>query len=164
LPQASLKLVSRSAQETQRLGEIIGELCRAGDVILLSGVLGTGKTCLTQGIARGLGIAESITSPTFVLMREFAGRLPLYHVDLYRLEFKEIGDLGLDEYLYGHGVCVIEWAEKGMALLPAEHLLIKLDYLGENGRNIEVVPSSPRYRRMLSDIVSSLRPARGEKA
>ena len=92
--------VSRSAEETQQLGRRIGELAAAGDVYLLSGELGTGKTCLTQGIAWGLRIEEYALSPTFVIMREMYGRLALYHVDLYRLDdVAEIADLGLDDYL-----------------------------------------------------------------
>ncbi|OGN90046.1 MAG: tRNA (adenosine(37)-N6)-threonylcarbamoyltransferase complex ATPase subunit type 1 TsaE, partial [Chloroflexi bacterium RBG_13_46_9] len=89
---------------------------------LLVGQLGAGKTCLTQGIAWGLGIEEYTLSPSFVIMRELHGSLPLYHMDFYRLDnINEIADLGLDDYLYGRGVCVIEWAEKGMDILPDDH-------------------------------------------
>jgi tRNA threonylcarbamoyladenosine biosynthesis protein TsaE len=149
-------LPSRSPGETQQLGCIIGELARPGDIILLSGPLGAGKTCLAQGIAQGLGVKEIAASPSYVLMREFAGRLPLYHMDLYRLEFNEIDELGLDDYLYGRGLCVIEWAEKGMALIPAEHLLIKLAYAGESERNIDIVPSGAHYEEMTRHVASSL--------
>ncbi len=156
MAKSSLKLVSRGPDETQQLGRIIGEMARLGDIILLSGPLGAGKTCLAQGIARGLGVKEGTASPSYVLMREFAGRLPLYHMDLYRLEFNEIDDLGLDDYLYGRGVCVIEWAEKGMALIPTEHLLIKLAYAGESERNIDIVPSGAHYEEMAQHIASLL--------
>jgi len=115
----SLKLVSHNLAETQRIGEKLGELAQPGDLFLLSGNLGAGKTTLTQGIALGLGSPDYALSPTFVLMRELKGRLTLYHIDLYRLDrIEEISDLGLDDYLYGNGLCVIEWAEKGMAVLP----------------------------------------------
>ena len=91
----------------------MGELVQSGDIFLLTGDLGTGKTCLTQGIARGLGIEEYAFSPSFVIIREYHGRLPLYHIDFYRLDnIDEIADLGLEEYFYSKGVCVIEWAEK----------------------------------------------------
>ena len=156
MAKSSLNLASRSPEETQRLGRIIGELARPGDIILLSGPLGAGKTCLAQGIARGLGVMENAASPSYVLMREFAGRLPLYHMDLYRLEFREIDELGLDDYLYGRGVCVIEWAEKAGALLPADHLFIKLDYAGESERNIEIIPRGTRYDEMARHITDRL--------
>lgn len=124
-----LLLVTHSPEETLELGKRLGEIARPGDIYLLSGNLGVGKTCLTQGIARGLGSLEYALSPTFVLMREIHGRLPLYHIDLYRLDcIEEIADLGLDDYLYGKGLCVIEWAEKGLGVLPLEHLMIKIDY------------------------------------
>ena len=97
-----LELVSHSPEETQQLGRRIGRLVRPGDVFLLVGDLGSGKTCLTQGIAWGLGIEEYTMSPSFVIMRELYGRLPLYHIDLYRLDrIEESLDLGLDDYLYG---------------------------------------------------------------
>lgn len=111
------KTVTDSPEETRELGRKLGKFASAGDIYLLVGQLGAGKTCLTQGIAWGLGIEEYTLSPSFVIMRELYGRLPLYHMDFYRLDnIKEIADLGLDDYLYGHGVCVIEWAEKGMAM------------------------------------------------
>jgi tRNA threonylcarbamoyladenosine biosynthesis protein TsaE len=125
--------VTRSPEETQGLGARIGELAAPGDIYLLSGPLGAGKTCFTQGIAQGLSVIEPVVSPSFVLVRELHGRLPLYHIDLYRLDdIEEIVELGLDEYLYGNGVCVIEWAEKGFGALPAEHLLFQIGYISEN--------------------------------
>jgi tRNA threonylcarbamoyladenosine biosynthesis protein TsaE len=153
---ASLQLTSRSPEETQRLGRNIGKLVQPGDIILLSGPLGAGKTCLAQGVANGLGVKESPASPSYVLLREFSGRLPLYHMDLYRLDFKEIDDLGLNDYLYGRGVCVIEWAEKAEMLLPKECLIIKLSYAGESARNIEIVASGTRYEKLVHQITVSL--------
>jgi len=115
----ALKLNSHSPQQTQLLGSYLGKLAQKGDVFLLVGDLGTGKTCLVQGIAYGLDIKEYAFSPSFVLVREYHGRLPLYHIDFYRLDhFKEIADLGLEEYLYNDGVCVVEWADKGLQILP----------------------------------------------
>jgi tRNA threonylcarbamoyladenosine biosynthesis protein TsaE len=132
-----LLLVTHSPEETLDLGVRLGEIARPGHIYLLSGNLGVGKTCLTQGIARGLGSREYALSPTFVLMREIHGRLPLYHIDLYRLDrIEEIADLGLDDYLYGEGICVIEWAEKGLGVLPLEHLMIKIDYAGADSEHI----------------------------
>lgn len=146
-------LISHSPEETQKLGRRIGELAQAGDVYLLVGNLGAGKTCLTQGIATGLGIREYTLSPTFVLVREYKGRLPLYHIDLYRLDrIEEIADLGLDEYLCGEGVCVIEWAEKGLSLLPGEHLLVRIDFISENERRFTFKPSGKRYQEKVTSL------------
>ena len=144
-----LNLITHSPEETQDLGRDIGRLALAGDVILLVGELGTGKTCLTQGIALGLGSKDYAQSPTFVIMRELYGRLPLYHIDLFRLDhIEEIEGLGLDDYLYGNGVCVIEWAEKGLPLLPSEHLLIEISYLGDTKRSFHFKPHGKRYQEL----------------
>lgn len=150
---SDIELISHSPEETQRLGRHIGELASQGDVFLLAGGLGAGKTCLTQGIAWGLGIKEYALSPSFVLIRELQGRLPLYHIDLYRLDrIEESLDLGLDDYLYGRGVCVVEWAEKALSLMPAEHLLIKISYLADTERRFEMRPSGRRYVDMVTQL------------
>lgn len=153
----TLKLVTHSPEQTQKLGEGIGKLAEPGDIFLLVGKLGAGKTCLTQGIAYGLDIQEYTLSPSFVIMRELHGRLPLYHMDFYRLEnIEEISDLGLDDYLYGQGVCVIEWADKGLDVLPDDHLLIKIDYLSDNERNFVIEPKGERYIRMLTQLRAAI--------
>ena len=147
------ELISHSPEQTQKLGVSIGELALPGDIFLLVGSLGTGKTCLTQGIAWGLGIKEYAASPSFVLVRELYGRLPLYHIDLYRLDhIEEISELGLDDYLYGNGVCVVEWAEKGLGILPVEHLLIQISYLSDAERCFRFEPSGQRYQEMLNQL------------
>ena len=146
-----LEMVSNSAAQTRNMGMKLGKLAAAGDVILLVGPLGAGKTCLTQGIARGLGIHEYTASPSFVLVREYRGRLPLYHIDLYRLDrLEEIADLGLDDYLYGNGVSVVEWADKGLAALPFDHMIIEMHYLGQTRRRLTFSPTGARYGDMLS--------------
>jgi len=148
-----LELTNNSPEQTQKLGVSIGKVALPGDIFLLVGNLGVGKTCLTQGIAWGLGIKEYAVSPSFVLVRELYGRLPLYHVDLYRLDHvEEIEDLGLDEYLYGNGVCVVEWAEKGLAVLPAEHLMIEISYLSDTARSFRFKPSGQRYREVIKQL------------
>ena len=153
-----LKLISHSQEQTQRLGTRLGELAQAGDVFLLTGNLGSGKTCLTQGIAWGLGVTEYAFSPSFVIMREYHGRLTLYHIDFYRLDrIEEIADLGLNEYLYGKGVCAVEWAEKGMAVLPEEHLLINLSYISDTERSISIEPKGKRYTQLLKTINPDLK-------
>jgi tRNA threonylcarbamoyladenosine biosynthesis protein TsaE len=153
---ATLEIISSSAKQTQRVGAELGCLTKAGDVILLEGGLGVGKTCLAQGIARGLGIEEYVTSPSFVLLREHLGRLPLYHIDFYRLDrVEEVAHLGLDDYLYGGGVCVVEWAEKGFGALPDKHLLIEMQYLAPTKRKLTFIPRGARYDEMLSQFKSA---------
>jgi tRNA threonylcarbamoyladenosine biosynthesis protein TsaE len=148
-----LKLTTASPEQTQQLGKRLGEIAQASDVILLVGKLGAGKTCLTQGIAWGLGIDDYAASPSFVLVRELYGRLPLYHMDFYRLEkLEEIAELGLDEYFYGRGVSVVEWAEKALSLLPPENLLIEIDYVAESERRLRLKPSGKRYREMAAQL------------
>jgi tRNA threonylcarbamoyladenosine biosynthesis protein TsaE len=150
---SNLKLVTHSAEETQKLGVSIGKLAEPGDIYLLIGDLGAGKTCLTQGIAYGLDIHEYTLSPSFVIMRELHGRLPLYHMDFYRLDnVAEISDLGLDDYLFGEGVCVIEWANKGLTVLPEDHLLIGIDYISDTERSFVIEPRGERYVRMLTKL------------
>lgn len=112
---------TESPEETQALGEKIGKTLKQGEVVALIGDLGTGKTCLTQGIARGVGIAsdEVVNSPSYILINEYNGRIPIYHIDLYRLEDSaEIAELGLSEYVEGDGICIIEWAERMADALP----------------------------------------------
>lgn len=147
--------VSHSVAQTQRVGSRLGELLQSGDVICLEGKLGTGKTCLTQGIGRGLGIEEPITSPTFTLIKEYRhpeARLPLYHIDFYRLEkVEEALALGLEEYFYGHGACVVEWAERAKQALPEERLWITLTHLNETERGILMEPVGQRYQELLRE-------------
>lgn len=140
--------------ETQRLGRLIGKKAEAGDVYLLVGGLGAGKTCLSQGIARGLGIKGYVMSPTFVLMREHrGGRLPLFHIDFYRLQkIEELQDLGLDEYFYGSGVSIVEWAEKGVGLLPSGHLLVNIEIAPDNVRHFKFQATDDKHQRIISSI------------
>jgi len=149
----SVCLVSSSAKQTQRLGRHLGSLAQAGDVFLLIGGLGAGKTCLTQGIALGLGVEDAATSPSFVVVNQYKGRLPLYHIDLYRLDrIEEVIDLGLDDYLFGKGVCVVEWANKAQGVLPQEHLLIEISIITDSSRSLFLNPRSERYEALLSQL------------
>ena len=147
------EIITSSPEETREFGARLGGLARPGDIFLLVGKLGAGKTCLAQGIARGLGIAEYTASPSFMLVRELYGRLPLYHMDFYRLDnLEEIADLGLDDYFYGKGVTVVEWAEKGLSLLPPEHLLIEMSYLSDTGRRLKIKARGKRYRQLVAGL------------
>ena len=123
---------------TLGVGELVGRSLGAGDVVLLRGELGAGKTCLTQGILMGLDCSDIVRSPTFVLVTEYESEPPLYHIDLYRTESTlEVENLQLDEYLYGDGICVIEWAEKGGSLFPEESLKISMSSISEETRLLE---------------------------
>ena len=131
---------TRTPAETQTIGEEIGKQLRQGDLVALIGDLGTGKTCLTQGIARGVGVYPNqiVNSPSYTLINEYAGKIPIYHVDLYRLQnHDELLDLGLDEYMEGNGICIIEWAEK-LGSLKISHTKIQITWLSEMTREIEI--------------------------
>jgi len=150
-----LKLNSDSPEQTQLLGSYLGEIAQKADVFLLVGELGAGKTCLVQGIARGLNVEEYAFSPSFVILREYHGRLPLYHIDFYRLNnIEEIAALGLEEYFHGDGVCVIEWAENGPHVVPRDNLLITIHYTpaSETGRLIWLKPQGEHYCELVRQL------------
>jgi tRNA threonylcarbamoyladenosine biosynthesis protein TsaE len=134
-----MKVVSRSAEETQALGERLGARLGGGDVVACIGPLGAGKTCFLQGLARGLGVTANVTSPTFVLVNQYRGRLPVYHVDAYRTgSLSELVDLGLEEMLHGEGVTIVEWADKLLPLLPPRSIMVTITGLGDEPRQIEL--------------------------
>jgi tRNA threonylcarbamoyladenosine biosynthesis protein TsaE len=151
----SLTLNSYSPEQTQFLGNYLGKLARKADLFLLTGQLGTGKTCLVQGIARGLNVKEYAFSPSFVILRQYHGRLPLYHIDFYRLDcIEEITHLGLEDYFFGDGVCVIEWADKGLQVVPQDNLLISINYVpvSETGRSIRLKSQGERYNELIKQL------------
>ena len=131
--------VTNSAAETRALGEKLGSQLKAGDVVVLEGELGAGKSELARGIARGLGVTEAVTSPSFTILNVYeSGRCPLYHFDWYRLESEdELYELGMDEYLGGDGIAVIEWAERCPDAVPDHCIRIRLETTGEETRKIE---------------------------
>ena len=132
-----------SAEETVALGERLGALLRPGDIIALEGNLAAGKTTITKGIARALGVDDTITSPTFCLVSEYEGKMPLYHFDVYRLQgADDFANLGADEMLYGNGVCVIEWSEKIIEELPSRTIKIKIE--NETRESTECIAHSAR--------------------
>lgn len=132
-----VEIITHSAAETVQLGREIGQKLIPHDILALSGPLGAGKTTLIQGIAEGLGVADYVTSPTFILINEYPGRLPFYHIDLYRLEdAAQIEELGISEYFEKDGVVVIEWAERLGLLLPKNAKRIEIEVLNENQRKI----------------------------
>jgi tRNA threonylcarbamoyladenosine biosynthesis protein TsaE len=132
-------VISRSPEETQAIGEWLGARLEAGAVVACIGALGAGKTCFLQGLARGLGVESPVTSPTFVLVNQYRGRLPVYHVDAYRTEsLSELLDLGIEELLHGDGVTVIEWADKLVPLLPSHTITVTITGLGDEPRRIAI--------------------------
>jgi len=157
-----MKIVTRSVDETRALGEELGrDVLRAGDVVVLSGELGTGKTALAQGVGRGLEVEGPVVSPTFTLVREYEGRVRLCHVDVYRLErVQEIHELGIEEQLE-ESVTLIEWGEVAVSALPADRLEVRLTAgVGPDERIIELVPLGESWRRRsrrLAEIVESRR-------
>jgi tRNA threonylcarbamoyladenosine biosynthesis protein TsaE len=141
-------LESGGPEETRRLGELIGRAAKAGDVVLLSGELGAGKTVFVQGIARGLGFEGPVSSKSFVLLGEYAGRLTLYHADLYRLDSpEEVEDLALTE-ISGDGVLVVEWPERGETVLPGERLTLRFEVTGPETRRITPEATGARPRAL----------------
>lgn len=130
---------TKTEQETIALGEKIGRLLKKGDIIAMQGTLAAGKTTITKGIARALEITDTITSPTFCLISEYYGRMPLYHFDVYRLEGTEdFINLGADDMLYGDGVSIIEWSEKIMNELPSRTIILRLTPQEDGSRIIEI--------------------------
>jgi tRNA threonylcarbamoyladenosine biosynthesis protein TsaE len=138
-------VVAASADETAAAGERLAARLGPGDVVALTGELGAGKTCFVQGLVRGLGVATGATSPTFVLITEYRGRLPVHHVDVYRTQsLTELLDIGLEELIGGDGVTLIEWADRCQPLLPARTVRVHIDGVGDEPRRITITPPGDR--------------------
>ncbi len=153
-------LVSRSADETQRLGALLGELLRGGDIVCVSGELGAGKTCLVQGIARGLGIDPSVpvTSPTFTLVGEYPGPVALRHADFYRVEsYARLDDAGFLDLVDESGVLVVEWPERFPEALPEERLEIAIELVSESERRIRFGGAGARARQIRKGLLERWR-------
>jgi tRNA threonylcarbamoyladenosine biosynthesis protein TsaE len=137
------RMVACTPEETAAAGERLGARLPAGAVVACVGELGAGKTCFVQGVARGLGVTAVVTSPTFVLVNVYRGRVPVYHLDAYRADsLTEVVDLGLDEMMAGAGVTLIEWADKVLPLLPADAVRVTISGLGDEAREI-VIEGAP---------------------
>ena len=156
-----LDFISHSVAQTIRVGQRLGELLRRGDLVVLLGDFGSGKTQLIKGIAQGLGSTDLVNSPSFVLINEYrAGarhqHMPIYHADLYRIEDQaELAGIGLEEAWSGDGVCLIEWADRAQGWLPQEHLAIHLQYLNDTKRVLRFVPHGPRYEALVDEFKKS---------
>ncbi len=143
---------TQSPDETMSLSSRLGALLQEGDVLTLEGDLGAGKTTFTKGLAKGLDVKRTVNSPTFTIVKEYKGRLPLYHLDVYRLEDSD-EDIGFDEYFYGNGVSVIEWAHFIEEFLPSNRLDVRLTYLEGDMRSIKLMPKGDHYIRVCEELV-----------
>ncbi|WP_304540221.1 tRNA (adenosine(37)-N6)-threonylcarbamoyltransferase complex ATPase subunit type 1 TsaE [Desulforamulus aquiferis] len=151
----NLVIKTNSPLETRALAEAMAKLLMPGDVICLNGDLGAGKTAFSQGVAAGLGVKAPVTSPTFTLINEYHGRMPIFHFDVYRLDGSEqMYDLGYEEYFYGEGICLIEWAERVQEVLPQERLdvFISRHEDSEDLREIKLIPLGERYLLLLEEL------------
>ncbi|CAM4392753.1 ATP-binding protein [Bacillus manliponensis] len=146
------EIITTSSEATQALSEKLGQLIQKQDVLLLEGDLGAGKTTFTKGLAKGLGVKRVVNSPTFNIIKEYKGRVPLYHMDVYRLAESE-EDLGFDEYFYGEGVTVVEWAHLIEQFLPESLVKISLFHAGNDTRRIVFEPSGDRYIRLCEELL-----------
>lgn len=149
-----MKILSHSPETTFDLGEKLGSICEPGDVICLAGDLGAGKTTMAQAIAAGAGVdqREYVSSPTFAILHEYGGRIPIYHFDFYRLGSSEdVVELGLEDYFYGDGLTLIEWSERAADLLPESVLNIELSYIDEFSRDISLNSDSPGWQKKIED-------------
>jgi tRNA threonylcarbamoyladenosine biosynthesis protein TsaE len=141
--------------QTEAFGHRLGALLFPGAVVALVGQLGAGKTHLTRAVAEGLDVKNpaAVNSPTFVLIQEYPARLPIYHFDAYRLSgSREFAELGVDEYFRGNGVCLVEWADKVPAAMPAEHLRIEIEIVDANRRRFHLSATGERYVKLLEQI------------
>ena len=148
-----MDVIVSSPQETKELGVKLGNFLRPGDVISLNGSLGSGKTYFVKGIGIGLGIAEElVTSPTFKLINQYEGILPLYHFDVYRIKPEEIEDLGYEDYFYGKGVSIIEWGNNVIDYLPEDYLEVLLEKTSiDNERHFTFIAHGRRHEKLLAD-------------
>ena len=146
-----IELFTNEVSMTQNLGFYLGEMLEPGDIILLSGELGSGKTQFTKGIARGLMSEQEPRSPTFVLLAKYKGRMDIYHADLYRLDngYPEVFDIGLDEVMHSNGVTIVEWAEKAFNNFLEDHLWVHFEVIEYDHRKIRLYPKGRRYEQLL---------------
>lgn len=145
------EFITNSVEETQNIAASLARILSAGDLLTLEGELGTGKTAFTKGLAKGLGVTRNVNSPTFTIVKEYNGRIPLYHMDVYRLEDSD-EDIGFAEYFNGDGISVVEWAQFIEEYLPEERLEIVINYIDEHTRRLEFKAAGDRYINILEEI------------
>jgi len=145
------KLVTKNPTETQQVAEKLASFLHGGDVITLEGDLGAGKTTFTKGLAKGLGVKRTISSPTFTIIKEYQGKYPFYHMDVYRLENSD-EDIGFDEYFHGNGITVVEWAQFVEEFLPEDRLMVEIKYIDDNTREIRFYPVGKHFKSVLDEL------------
>ena len=149
----NLTIITKSPEETKNLGKEVGKLAKLGDLLAFYGELGAGKTCFIQGISQGLEVKDYVTSPSFTIINEYQGKIPIFHFDLFRLNnAEEILELSYKEYFYGEGLTVIEWAEKIERFLPKEHLKIAIKFKDRYQRTISFIPQGDRFNNFLGEL------------
>jgi tRNA threonylcarbamoyladenosine biosynthesis protein TsaE len=149
--QDTLDFISHSETQTRRLGARLAALLNPGDVLALVGELGTGKTRWVQGVCQGLDVTGPVNSPTFTLVNEYQGRYPVYHIDLYRIDSNtEVLSFGLEDYLYGSGLALIEWADRAKDFLPPDYLTVELHHLEESKRRIVLNAHGQKFNNVLA--------------
>lgn len=148
----NLTIITKIPEETKSLGKEVGKLAKPGDLLAFYGELGAGKTCFIQGISQELEVKDYVTSPSFTIVNEYQGKIPIYHFDLFRLNTEEILELGYEEYFYGEGLTVIEWAEKIEQLLPKEHLKIDIKFKDFYERTISFISQGDRFDKLLKEL------------
>ncbi|NIO04899.1 MAG: tRNA (adenosine(37)-N6)-threonylcarbamoyltransferase complex ATPase subunit type 1 TsaE [Proteobacteria bacterium] len=156
----TLIIDSHSAAETRRVGRLLGQFLKPGSLVALSGELGSGKTQFIKGLASGLGVDKNyqVTSPSFVLINEYPGRIPLYHLDLFRLsEGKDLEEMGLEEYFYGPGVTAIEWAEKATPFVPPQRIWVDIRWTGPNSRQLRIKAAGQKNAQILEAVSKEIK-------
>ncbi|MDX8363306.1 tRNA (adenosine(37)-N6)-threonylcarbamoyltransferase complex ATPase subunit type 1 TsaE [Cytobacillus sp. IB215316] len=147
------EIITDSAEQTMKIAYKLASHLHQGDVIVLEGDLGAGKTTFTKGLAKGLGITRNVNSPTFTIIKEYQGKVPLYHMDVYRLE-NGSEDLGFQEYFEGNGITVVEWAHLIADQLPAERLIVRINHISECKRKLMLEPIGVHYEQVCKEIIS----------
>jgi len=149
-----LEIISTAPEQTEALGLQLGQVLTVGHILCLSGDLGTGKTTLTKSVAKSLGVNEYVTSPSYTIVNEYEGKLPVYHFDVYRInEIEELYEIGYEEYFFGQGVTIIEWASMIMELIPEEAVKIEIERIDEMGRKF-VISAPEAFIQRLKEVMA----------
>ena len=150
-----MKIRANNLKDTEEIGRIIAKCLEKGTVICLDGDLGVGKTALTQFIAKEFGVKEYIVSPTFTIIKEYEGKLPFYHMDVYRIDSEDaMYDLGYDEYIYSEGVTIIEWSHLIKGILPEERVNIEIKRIDDDKREINFEGKGPVYEKIMGELIN----------
>jgi len=148
-----IDIITDTPDKTKNIAKNVAKLILPGDIILFFGELGAGKTCFTQGIAEELEVKEYVNSPSFTIINEYSGKMPIYHFDLFRLNnYHEFDELGYEEYFYGKGLAIVEWSEKIVDYLPKKYLKIAITFIDMNKRKISISSKNKRYIKLIEEL------------